>query len=88
MLRFENPLDVSKDDQNFIMDGIRYRIRESLMIKEKVEDFFKYVEVNGSFTAEEILNKILYVLKYKENDLIASEKKDLLKKIKKLFIER
>lgn len=88
MFKFYNPLDVSKDGKNILMDGIRFNIRESLMIKEKICDMLPMVSVQGNLNEEEILKEILHTLEYYSNNLTASDKKDLLIAIKTRFIDR
>ena len=42
MIRFENPLDPTKDGANPLIDGIRYNIRNSELIKEEIIDNMDY----------------------------------------------
>lgn len=89
MLRFENPFDISKDGQNPIIDGIRYNIRNSAIIKEEVENMFETININKqNLTALEILEDILTHLGYSLNELIISDEHELLNEIEYRFIER
>ena len=89
MLRFENPFDISKDGQNYIIDGVRYNIRNSAIIKEEVENLFDTVYINEQNLASlEILEDMLTHLGYSLNELTISDEHELLDEIQYHFIER
>ena len=78
MFRFENPLDPSKDGQNPLIDGIRYNIRNSEMIKEQVYNQLKNITIEYEMSATDILDTVLQYLGYSADELIIADEHELL----------
>ena len=87
MLKFENPLDPSKDGQNPLIDGIRYNIRNSEMIKEMVIEKLRWVTIQGHFSPMEILEYALDELGYKLDELTVADEHWLLDTIEGMDFE-
>lgn len=80
---FFNPFDISSDkNDNIFVQGLKFQIRESQTIKEKIKLFldnnyiFSYNKSNL-----EILLDILSINDYNINQLTKSDKKELLELI-------
>ena len=82
MARFENPFDISKDGVNPLADGIRFHIRESDLIKQKVKESYKYVQVSGDVSPMKILEYILEKLGYDLGQLTIADEHELLDEIR------
>ena len=79
MMKFYNPLDPSKDGQNPFIDGIRFHIRNSEMVKEKVYRLLKSgVKITGNFTALQILEDAIEHIGHKLDDLTIADEHELL----------
>lgn len=87
MFKFENPLDPSKDGMNPLVDGIRYNIRNSESIKEEVLSNLNYyiaiAKQKEMDKSTDILDMILYNLRYTADDLIITDEHYLLDEINK-----
>lgn len=84
MFRFDNPLDISKDGVNPFIDGIRYNIRNSEMIKEMVIEKLKYATITGYLSPIEILQYTLNELGYELDDLTIADEHWLLDAIENM----
>ena len=87
MFKFENPLDPSKDGINPLVDGIRYNIRNSESIKEEVLSNLNYyiaiAKQKEMDKSTDILDMILYNLRYTADDLTITDEHYLLDEINK-----
>ena len=87
MLKFDNPFDVSKDGQNPIFDGIRFHIRESEQIKEKIKSQLQYLSFDMDYINSplEILEFALNECGYNLDELTVSDEHELIDEIRRRF---
>ena len=84
MFRFENPLDPSKDGQNPFIDGLRFHIRNSEMLKEQIIHWIrKNEDVIYNMTNLEILKLAMNYLHISDNELTIADKHAILDWIQK-----
>jgi len=87
MLRFENPLDPSKDGRNPFIDGVRYHIRNSESVKEEILSNLDYIIYKAKqFNIDnniKILDLILSDYGYNDNDLTISDEHEILDEIQR-----
>jgi hypothetical protein len=81
---FYNPLDPSKDGQDAFIDGIRYHIRNSEEIKEKVKRELKYLNIDEDERPLAVLEDVLMLMGYRLDDLIIADQQELLDAIYKI----
>lgn len=81
---FYNPLDPSKDGQDAFIDGIRYHIRNSDEIKEKVKRELKYLNIDEDERPLTVLEDVLMLMGYSLDDLIIADQQELLDAIYKI----
>lgn len=85
MFRFENPLDPSKDGMNPFIDGIRYNIRNSEMIKEEILSNLNLIIYQareyGIENSLEILESAVNSAGYDLDELTIADEHELLDKI-------
>lgn len=84
-MKFDSPFDISKDGNNPFIDGIRYHIRNSDMIKQECLDKMDEIIVNGNISSLDILEYILDKLGYTFDDLTIEDEHELLSEIKRRF---
>lgn len=79
MLRFENPLDPSKDGQNPFIDGLKFHIRNSEMLKEQIIHWIrKNEDVIYNMTNLEILKLAMNYLHILDNELTITDEHAIL----------
>ena len=82
MIRFDNPLDPTKDGQNALIDGIRYNIRNSESIKEEIInnlDYFTYKAAAMEMdTPIEVLDYALASTNHEADELTISDEHELI----------
>ena len=79
MFRFENPLDPSKDGQNPFIDGLRFHIRNSEMLKEQIIHWIrKNEDVIYNMTTLEILKLAMNYLHISDNELTIADEHAIL----------
>ena len=87
MFRFENPLDPGKDGRNPFIDGVRYHIRNSEEIKEKILNNLDYIIYKAKqFNIDnniKILDMILGDYGYNDDDLTISDEHEILDEIQR-----
>ena len=85
MFRFENPLDPSKDGMNPFIDGIRYNIRNSEMIKEEILSNLNLIIYQareyGIENSLEIVESAVNSAGYDLDELTIADEHELLDKI-------
>lgn len=82
MFRFENPLDPSKDGLNPVLDGIRFNIRNSEMIKEELLEKLPYIETTGEISPLAVLEYMLENTPYDLEDLTIADEHEILDAIR------
>ena len=80
---FFNPFDISKDGKNDFVDGIRYHIRESEQIKDKIkkyikDNFYQYYNLYYMLNKNQILDAVLNDLDISYKDLTIADERELL----------
>jgi len=83
MFRFENPLDPSKDGMNPFIDGIRFHIRNSEGIKERIlSNLDYYVAIaHEDDSAMDILDRILANYRCQSDELTIADEHEILEAI-------
>ena len=79
MIRFENPMDPTKDGKNTLIDGIRFHIRNSAILVEEIKNFIdeNYI-YEGEDTAEDVLYGACKILNIPTNELTINDERELL----------
>lgn len=87
MLKFYNPLDISSDmeNDNPILQGISYNIRNSTMIKIEVLEYIHTYFIQFTQGSDlDILEYILNILGYRLDELTISDEHELLDEIHRI----
>lgn len=88
MFKFYNPLDPSKDGMYPLVDGIRYNIRNSEMVKEAVYENLSRVVLDAPQSALSplrVLEAVLKELNFSLDDLTIADEHELLDAIRVRF---
>lgn len=76
----DNPFDISKDGNNLFIDGLRFHIRNSEILKQEILNYLKYIDFNiYSLKSDiEIYDIILNKLNIKDDELIIANEHEIL----------
>ena len=79
MFKFDNPMDPTKDGNNLFIDGIRFHIRNSTILKDDIQNYIKNNYIANPFNSNlKFLEKVMQELNIDSDELTIADEHELL----------
>lgn len=79
MFKFDNPMDPTKDGNNLFIDGIRFHIRNSAILKNDIQNYIKNNYIANPFNSHlKFLEKVMQELNIDSDELTITDEHELL----------
>ena len=79
MFKFDNPMDPTKDGNNLFIDGIRFHIRNSAILKYDIQNYIKNNYIANPFNSKlKFLEKVMQELNIDSDELTIADEHELL----------